>query len=117
MMKQYHQMNRNELEACLKNLFKRREIDPDAETVLFIDNSGAVIFNRFEEPKYSVMRTMYADIEKLIKTINEFYSEPEIVYTPLLEDSVKSAFSNYSRKQKIVNNEEDDFVNSLVGNA
>lgn len=115
MMKRYYQMSREELEDCLKELFDTKQLDPDVGTILFIDEDGAVILDRFEEPKHSVIQIKHKGIEEIIETAKEFDPFVEIVYRPWLMYEVKSALNNYLRKQPA--NNEDDFVTYLVGNA
>jgi hypothetical protein len=116
MMKQYNQMNREELENEIKELIERKEMDPDAGTVLFIDNSGAVILDRFEEPKYSVMQIKYKSIEEIIGIAKDFDPFAEIVSRSWLFHEVKCAYSNYMKKHKITD-KENDFMTYHVGNA
>ncbi len=114
--KQYNQMNRNELEDEIKELIERKEMDPDTGTVLFIDDSGAVILDRFEEPKHSVMQIKYKSIEEIIRIAKDFDPFAEIVSRSWLFHEVKSAYFNYMKKQEITN-KENDFMTYYVGNA
>lgn len=116
MLKKYYQMNREELEKQLEELIEHKEIDPDTGTVLFIDDDGAAILDRLEEPEYSVMRVNYASLEELIGVAKEFDPFVEIVHRPWLVYEVKSALNKYLRKQQTTCHD-NDFMTCLTGNA